>query len=54
MPLSILKHLETYYPTGDYAQQAQLELLYAKFQQKDYEGAIAACRSFYSFEPAAS
>ncbi len=29
-----LEAIETYYPTGEYAQQAQLELLYAKFQQK--------------------
>ena len=29
-----LEALDTYYPTGEYAQQAQLELLYVKFQQK--------------------
>ncbi len=46
-----LEALETYYPTGDYAQQAQLELLYAKFQQKDYEGAIAVADRFIRMNP---
>ncbi|CAB1210395.1 outer membrane protein assembly factor BamD [Acinetobacter bouvetii] len=48
------KHLEaidTYYPTGEYAQQAQLELLYVKFQQKDYEGAIALAERFIRLNP---
>lgn len=48
------KHLEaidTYYPTGDYAQQAQLELLYVKFQQKDYEGAVALAERFIRLNP---
>lgn len=29
-----LEAIDTYYPTGQYAQQAQLELLYSKFKQK--------------------
>ena len=48
------KHLEaidTYYPTGDYAQQAQLELLYVKFQQKDYEGTVALAERFIRLNP---
>ena len=49
-----IKHLEaidTYYPTGEYAQQAQLELIYAKFQQKDYEGTIALADRFIKMNP---
>ncbi|MDM1303285.1 outer membrane protein assembly factor BamD [Acinetobacter indicus] len=46
-----LEALETYYPTGEYAQQAQLELLYAKFQQKDYEGAVALADRFIQMNP---
>lgn len=46
-----LEALDTYYPTGDYAQQAQLELLYVKFQQKDYEGAIALAERFIRLNP---
>ncbi len=48
------KHLEaidTYYPTGEYAQQAQLELLYVKFQQKDYEGTVALAERFIRLNP---
>ena len=46
-----LEALDTYYPTGQYAQQAQLELLYAKFKQKDYEGAIALADRFIRLNP---
>ena len=31
---SLEEAIDTYYPTGQYAQQAQLELLYSKFKQK--------------------
>ena len=46
-----LEAIDTYYPTGQYAQQAQLELLYVKFQQKDYEGAIALAERFIRLNP---
>jgi len=46
-----LEALETYYPTGSYAAQAQLELLYVKFQQKDYEAAIALADRFIRLNP---
>jgi len=49
-----LEALETYYPTGSYAAQAQLELLYVKFQQKDYEAAIALADRFIRLNPALS
>ena len=46
-----LEAIDTYYPTGNYAQQAQLELLYAKFKQKDYEGTIALADRFIRLNP---
>ncbi|WP_347018814.1 outer membrane protein assembly factor BamD [Acinetobacter calcoaceticus] len=46
-----LEAIDTYYPTGQYAQQAQLELLYSKFKQKDYEGAIALAERFIRLNP---
>ena len=46
-----LEALDTYYPTGDYTQQAQLELLYVKFQQKDYEAAITLAERFIRLNP---
>ncbi|SPL70361.1 outer membrane protein assembly factor BamD [Acinetobacter stercoris] len=46
-----LEAIDTYYPTGQYAQKAQLELLYTKFQQKDYEGAIALADRFIRLNP---
>lgn len=46
-----LEALDTYFPTGNYTQQAQLELLYAKFKQKDYEGTIALADRFIRLNP---
>ncbi|KGT48456.1 MULTISPECIES: outer membrane protein assembly factor BamD [Acinetobacter] len=46
-----LEGLETYFPTSPYAAQAQLELLYVKFQQKDYEGAVALAERFIRLNP---
>ena len=46
-----LEAIDSYYPTGAYAQQAQLELLYVKFQQKDYESAVAAADRFIRLNP---
>src|SRR5690606_599072 len=46
-----LEALETYYPTSQYAPQAQLELLYVKFQQTDYEGAVALAERFICLNP---
>ena len=46
-----LEALDTYYPTGQYTQQAQLELLNAKFKQKDYEGTIALAERFIRLNP---
>ena len=46
-----LEAIDTYYPTGQYTQQAQLDLLYTKFQQKDYEGTIALADRFIRLNP---
>lgn len=46
-----LEDIETYYPTGEYAQQAQLELLYTKFKQKEYESVVALADRFIRLNP---
>ncbi|MDQ8934597.1 outer membrane protein assembly factor BamD [Acinetobacter rudis] len=46
-----LEAIDTYFPTGQYAQQAQLELIYSKFQQKDYEGTLAVADRFIQMNP---
>ncbi|TCM69822.1 Beta-barrel assembly machine subunit BamD [Acinetobacter calcoaceticus] len=46
-----LEAIDTYYPTGQYAQQAQLELIYTKFKQKDYEGTLALTERFIRMNP---
>ncbi len=46
-----LEAIDTYYPTGQYTQQAQLDLLYTKFQQKDYEGTVALADRFIRLNP---
>lgn len=46
-----LEAIDTYFPTGQYAQQAQLELIYSKFKQKDYEGTIALAERFIRMNP---
>ena len=46
-----LEALDTYYPTGQYTQQAQLDLMYTRFMQKDYPGAIAVAERFIQVYP---
>ena len=46
-----LEAIDTYYPTGQYAQQAQLELIYTKFKQKDFEGTITLADRFIRLNP---
>ena len=46
-----LEALETYFPTGQYTQQSQLDLLYTKFKQKDYEGTVALADRFIRLNP---
>lgn len=46
-----LEALDTYYPTGQYIQQAQLDLIYTKFMQKDYPAAISLAERFIKVYP---
>ncbi|MCF8998789.1 outer membrane protein assembly factor BamD [Acinetobacter nectaris] len=43
--------IDTYFPTGTHVEQAQLDLIYIKFQQKDYPGAISASERFIRSNP---
>src|SRR5690554_4245289 len=46
-----LDALETYYPFGRYAEQAQLDLVYARYQNLDLEGSRAAADRFMRLNP---
>jgi len=46
-----LDSLETYYPFGRYAEQAQLDLIYARYQNMDLEGSRAAADRFMRLNP---
>ncbi|CAG69620.1 MULTISPECIES: outer membrane protein assembly factor BamD [Acinetobacter] len=46
-----LEAIDTYYPTGQYAAQAQLDLLYVKFQQKEYETVVSQADRFIRLNP---
>lgn len=46
-----LEALDTYYPTGAYTEQAQLDLMYSRFKQSDYPGAITAAERFIRMYP---
>jgi len=46
-----LNALETYYPFGRYAEQAQLDLIYARYQNLDLEGSRAAANRFLRLNP---
>lgn len=46
-----LEKLESRYPYGRYAQQAQLEIAYAYYKQNEPVSAIAACERFIRLQP---
>lgn len=46
-----LETLESHYPVGIYTEQAQLELIYAKFRHVDYASASAAADRFIRLHP---
>ena len=46
-----LDALETYYPFGRYAEQAQLDLIFARYQNLDLEGSRAAADRFLRLNP---
>jgi len=46
-----LKRLESEYPFGEYAEQAQLELIYVSFKMSDMEGVLAKSERFIRLHP---
>lgn len=46
-----LERLETHFPFGRFAEQAQLELIYANFMRTDYDTAILAAERFINLHP---
>lgn len=46
-----LEALDTYYPTGAYTEQAQLDLMYTRFRQSDYTGAASVAERFIRLYP---
>ena len=46
-----LEALDTYFPTGQYTQQAQLDLMYTRFEQSDFIGAISIADRFIRLNP---
>ncbi len=46
-----LQLLESQFPFGKYAEQAQLELIYAQFKTADYESSISAADRFIRLHP---
>lgn len=49
--IKLYETLETRYPFGDYAAQAQLNLAYAHYKNNDSESAIAAAERFIKINP---
>lgn len=46
-----LTDLRTFYPVGDYSEQALLDLMYAQFQHSDYLDAVASAERFIHLYP---
>ncbi|MEK9713459.1 MAG: outer membrane protein assembly factor BamD [Thalassolituus sp.] len=46
-----LKRLESQYPFGEYAEQAQLELIFVSFRMSDLEGVLAKAERFIRLHP---
>jgi outer membrane protein assembly factor BamD len=51
LAISNLQLLESQFPFGKYAEQAQLELIYAHHKSADYESSIAAADRFIRLHP---
>ncbi len=49
--VEMLEELESRYPFGRYAEQAQLDLIYAHYKTLDYEAARAAAERFLRLHP---
>lgn len=46
-----LTDLRTFYPVGEYSEQALLDLMYAQFQHGDYQDAVASAERFIQSYP---
>lgn len=46
-----LEAIETHFPFGQFAEQAQLELIYANFMKSDYEASTVAAERFIELHP---
>ncbi len=46
-----LKELRIFYPAGQHAQQALLDLIYVQYQQHEFEEAIASAKKFINLYP---
>ncbi|WP_227430552.1 outer membrane protein assembly factor BamD [Psychrobacter sp. I-STPA6b] len=46
-----LSELRTFFPTGRYAEQALLDLMYAQFQSKEYAAAVTSAEQFIRLYP---
>lgn len=46
-----LNDLRTFYPVGDYSEQALLDLMYGYFQHGDYQDAVASAEKFIQLYP---
>jgi outer membrane protein assembly factor BamD len=51
LAIANLQLLESQFPFGKYAEQAQLELIYAHYRSSDYESSIAAADRFIRLHP---
>ena len=49
--ISQLTDLRTFYPVGDYSEQAMLDLMYAQYQHGDYIDAVASAERFIQTYP---
>lgn len=49
--IETLQLMEEYFPFGNYAEHAQLELIYAYFKAEEYESAAAAAERFIRLHP---
>ena len=49
--ITALNNIRTFYPAGQYAQQALLDLIYAHYQAKDYEAVTTATADFIRSYP---
>lgn len=48
---ALLNDLRTFYPAGEYSEQALLDLMYAQFQHGDYLDAVASSERFIQLYP---